>query len=177
MLGGGVAKRYADALYTLAVERNIVDQVELDLTTITKTLDEYPEMKRIIQNPVISAEVKKTQVQQLFGKVVAPIVMNFLQLLLDKHRETQIHAIKENFIQRADEARGRMKAHIETAFPIEEAELVSVEQQLGASCGKTIHLTSSVNPELIAGARVIIGDRVMDASVKGQLERFRETLK
>jgi F-type H+-transporting ATPase subunit delta len=177
MLGGGVAKRYADALYTLAVERDIVEQVEADLVTVTKTLEEYPEMARFLLNPVINAKVKKDQVRQLFGTVLSPIVVNFLQLLLDRHRENQLQAIKREYVRRVDEARERVKAHIETAYPLAETELVSVEQKLGASCGKTVQLTASVNPDLIAGARIRIGDRVLDASVKGQLDRFRESLK
>jgi F-type H+-transporting ATPase subunit delta len=177
MLGGGVARRYADALYTLAEERGLVEQVETELSTVTQTLEEYPDLARFLQNPVVNTEMKKDQVRRLFGEVISPVVLNLLFLLLDRHREKYLQAIKREYVRRVDEARGRIKAHLETAVPIAESEQVSVEQKLGATLGKTVQLTASVNPELLAGARIRIGDRVLDASVKGQLERFRESLK
>lgn len=177
MLDSRVAKRYAVALFSLAVERNLMEQVEADLQTVSKTLNEFPDMRRILQSPVVDKEAKKAQVRQVFGASVTPIVLNFLQLLLDRHRENQLEAIRQEYERQADEKRGRVKGHLETAVPVAEAEVAAVEKQLGAAIGKTVQLTASVNPELLAGVRVRMGDRVYDASVRGQLERFRESLR
>ncbi|WP_018132966.1 F0F1 ATP synthase subunit delta [Effusibacillus pohliae] len=177
MLGGAVAKRYADALFSIAREQNNIDGVEADLATILAALNEHPELKRILQHPAISPDVKKQQVAELFGEVVSNTVMNLFRLLLDRRREDQLANIYEQYTRLADEHRGRVKAHIETAVALSADDLKQLAEKLGAACGKQLDLTASVKPELIAGARLKVGDRVIDATVQGQLERFGQSLK
>jgi F-type H+-transporting ATPase subunit delta len=177
MLGGAVAKRYADALFSIAKDRNVIETVESDLQTVLTALDEHPQLKRILQHPAINADVKKQQVLEVFGQALSQVSLNFLQLLLDRRRENQLPFIFEEFVRLANDHRGQVKAHVETAVPMSEDELKVLGEKLGAACGKKLDLTSSVNSELIAGARLKVGDRVIDASVKGQLDRFSQNLK
>ncbi|MFC4769518.1 F0F1 ATP synthase subunit delta [Effusibacillus consociatus] len=177
MLGGVVAKRYADALFSIAKNQNLIDGVEADLSTILAVLNEHPQLRRILHHPAISTDVKKQQVIELFGKVVSATMLNFLQLLLDRRRENQLAGIYEEYTRLANEHRGQVKAHVETAVPMSDAELQDLGEKLGGACGKKLDITASVNPQLIAGARLKIGDRVIDASVQGQLDRFSRNLK
>jgi F-type H+-transporting ATPase subunit delta len=177
MLGGAVAKRYAEALFSIAQDQNNIQGIEADLSVIVTALEEYPDLKRILQHPAISPAVKKQQVAELFEKAVSATVLNFVRLLLDRRRENELPKIYEQFVQMADQARGQVKAHIETAFPLDETELKGLAEKLGAVCGKQLDVSSSVNEELIAGARLKVGDRVIDASVKGQLDRLQQNIK
>ncbi|GAX89607.1 F0F1 ATP synthase subunit delta [Effusibacillus lacus] len=177
MLGGAVAKRYADALFSIAKEQNVVDGMEADLSTVLAALHEYPELKRILQHPAISADVKKRQVNELFGKAISRTALNLLNLLLDRRREDHLEFIYEEYVRLANEHRGQVKAHVETAVPMSENDLNELGEKLGAACGKKLDITSSVNPELIAGVRLQVGGRVIDASIKGQLDRFSQNLK
>lgn len=177
MLGGAVAKRYADALFSIAKEQDIVDGVESDITLILAALNDHPQLRRILQHPAISVDVKKKQVGELFGKVVSNTAMNFFQLLLERRREKFLQGIYEEYVRLANEHRGQVKAHVETAVPMSESELKDLGEKLGAACGKQLDITASVNAELIGGALLKVGDRVIDASVKGQLDRFGQNLK
>lgn len=177
MLGGAAAKRYAEALFSLAQDQKNIDGVEADLSVILAALHEHPELKRILQHPAISAVEKKQQVTKLFGQAVSQTVLNFFHLLLDRRREDQLTGIYEQFVRMADQARGRVKVHVETAVSMSEPELKDLGEKLGAACGKQLDVTSSVNADLIAGARFKVGDRVIDASVKGQLDRLQQNLK
>ncbi|BCJ87722.1 F0F1 ATP synthase subunit delta [Effusibacillus dendaii] len=177
MIDGAVAKRYADALYSIAKEQNKLDEIKSELSLIVNALEEHPQLKRILQHPAISVEVKKKQTKEVFGQVVSGVVSNFLSLLLDRHRENQLAGIYKEYSRLVDEASGRIKAHIETAAQITETELEELNNRLTTQFGKKIDLTASVNSSLIAGARLTIGDRVIDASVQGKLAHFSETLK
>lgn len=177
MLGGAVAKRYAEALFSIAQDQNRIEEFEADLSVIVTALNEHPELKKFLQHPAISASVKKEQVAGLFEQAVSATVLNFVRLLLDRRRENELPKVHEQFVQMADQARGQVKAHIETAFPLNEIELKGLAEKLAAVCGKQLDITSSVNEELIAGARLKVGDRVIDASVKGQLDRLQQNIK
>lgn len=177
MLNGGVAKRYADALFSIAKEQDNVDGIEADLALILAALQEHPQLKRILQHPAISSDVKKKQVAELFGKALSDTTMNALRLLLDRRRENQLEGIYEEYKRLAYEHRGQLKAHVETAVPMSENDLKDLGEKLGAACGKKLDITASVNPDLIAGVRLKVGDRVIDASVKGQLALFKQNLK
>jgi F-type H+-transporting ATPase subunit delta len=177
MLGGAVAKRYADALFSIAKDQDAVDGVQADLSVVVAALNEHPELRHILQHPAISKDVKKKQVAELFAQSVSATVMNLLSLLLDRRRQDQLNRIYEEYVRLADQHRGQIKAHVETAVPLSDSELKEIGEKLGAACGKKLDITASVNAELIAGARLKIGDRVIDASVKGQLDRFSQNLK
>lgn len=177
MLVNAVAKRYANALFAVAQEQNNIDEIESDLAFVVSTLDGHPQFRRILQHPAISAAEKKKQVGELFGKAVSASVLNFLYLLLDRGRESELNGIYEQYVSLADSTRGRVKAHIETARSLPNDELKALEEKLGAQCGLKMELSSSVNEDLIAGARLKMGDRIIDASVKGQLDRFHQSFK
>lgn len=177
MIGGVVAKRYADALFSVAQERNAVEGVESELAAVTTALRENPQLVQMLQHPAVATSVKKQRVNELFGKAVSPIVLNFLNLLVDSRRQNELPAIYESYLERANETRGQAKAHVETAIALSEQQIQDLGEKLGAAFGRKLQLTTSVNPDLIAGARIQVGDRLVDASVKGRLEQFAQQLK
>lgn len=176
MLSGAVAKRYADALFSLASEQDKVLVVEKELSLVVTMLETHPEWKQIIMHPSIAVETKKEQIQQFFGDSVQPIVLNFVKILVDGRRQEYLQEIYKQFVHLADEANGRVQAHLETAVALSDEELEVVRAQVSQSCGLKLEMKTSVNPDLIGGAMLRIGDRLIDASVKGKLDRFRQQL-
>lgn len=171
-----VAKRYAEALYSVASERNQVDSVEQELASILEVFNSHPELMSILDHPSISIDAKKKQVAELFQGRVSDLVLNFLNLLFDRRRQDVIAEIGATYVELADAARGRIKAEVESAVQLSEEELNALKSKLGVN-GKQVEFATKVNPSLIGGLKVRIGDRVFDYSVTGQLERFRQTLK
>jgi F-type H+-transporting ATPase subunit delta len=115
-------------------------------------------------------------VTDLFGGRVSDTVLNFLKLLFDSRRQDAIIGIYNEFVRLVDHALGRAKATVESATPLTEDEVKTLQEQLGAN-GKQVEITTKVNPSLLGGLRVRVGDRVLDYSVATRLERFRTTLK
>jgi len=169
-----VAKRYAQALFEVANGKGSTDAVEQELKAFTTALKDNPKMVDLLNNPSIETGVKKQQVTSLLQGRVSDIVLNFIQLLIDRRRQDTIESIYTEYVRLADEARGQIKATVETAVPLSEEELSVLKSKLGDA--SKVELKATVNPSLIGGARVRVGDRVFDYTVAGQLERFRQTL-
>jgi F-type H+-transporting ATPase subunit delta len=176
MKNTAVAKRYAEALYSVASERGQADAVEQDLKGILEVLNSHPELVNILEHPGISIDAKKKQVAELFQGRVSDLVLNFLNLLFDRRRQDAIAEMYKEYVELANAARGRIKAEVESAVPLSEEELNELKSKLGAN-GKQVDVATKVNPALIGGLKVRVGDRVFDYTVSGQLERFRQTLK
>jgi F-type H+-transporting ATPase subunit delta len=176
MSNPAVAKRYAEALFDVANSQGQVDTVEQELAGVVDVLNQHPALNALLQAPSLSVEVKKQQVTELFGTRVSATVLNFLKLLFDRRRQEDIKGIYNEFVRLVDQARNRVKATVESATVLTEEELQTLTEKLGTG-GKQVKITTKVNPALIGGLRVRVGDRVFDYSVKTRLERFRATLK
>ncbi|ASS73853.1 hypothetical protein CIG75_01930 [Tumebacillus algifaecis] len=171
-----VAKRYAEALYSVASERSQADSVEQELAAILDVFHSHPELTNILEHPGISIDAKKKQVTELFKGRVSDLVLNFLNLLFDSRRQDVLDEVFATYVELANAVKGRIKGEVESAVPLSESELNTLKTKLGAD-GQQVEFTTKVNPELIGGLRVRIGDRVFDYSVTSQLNRFRQTLK
>ncbi|KEO83341.1 F0F1 ATP synthase subunit delta [Tumebacillus flagellatus] len=176
MKNATVAKRYAEALFDVAQQQGNAETVQAELAAVSDALKAHPELEQMLLHPAISTEVKKKQMNELFSGRVSAIVMNFLQLLLDKNRQEDLQGINEEFTRLVDQALGRVKVKVESAVPLSDEEISTLKNTLGAN-GKQIEVTATVNPALIGGAKVRVGDTVFDYTVAAQLERFRQTLK
>jgi F-type H+-transporting ATPase subunit delta len=176
MSNPAVAKRYAEALFDVANTQGQVDAVEKELAGVVGVLEAHPALNNLLLTPSLSVEVKKQQITDLFGGRVSDIVLNFLKLLFDSRRQDAIIGINTEFVRLVDKARNRVKATVESATPLTEEELQTLTEKLGTN-GQQVELTKKVNPSLIGGLKVRVGDRVFDYSVATRLERFRQTLK
>jgi F-type H+-transporting ATPase subunit delta len=171
-----VAKRYAEALFEVASAKGNAESAGQDLGLIANALQEHPQLMQILAHPSIPQTEKKQQLTTLFSGRVSDIVLNLVQLLVDRRRQDDIATIHTEYVRLADAAAGRVKATLETAVPLSEEELTALKNQLGKN-GQQVELTTKVNPALIGGARVRLGDRVFEYSVANQLDRFRQSLK
>ncbi|UOF91582.1 F0F1 ATP synthase subunit delta [Fodinisporobacter ferrooxydans] len=175
MLKGAVAKRYAKALYEVAREKQATERVATDMALVAKTVQESADLQKTLLNPTIPMTVKQQIIADVFQTSVHEVVINFLNVLVQRHREAYISVLAEEFNRLADAEKGRVQVHIESAIALSDSELSNVKEHLTGLQGKQVELITSVNPDLIGGVRLTIGDRVIDASVKTQLEKFRNT--
>ena len=105
------------------------------------------------------------------------LTLNFLNMIIDKRRETYIGLISEEYRDMADELRNITKAELTAAAPVSEADMKNLEQNLSAKTGKTVQLSLKVDPGLIGGLKIRIGDQIVDATVAKKLEMLKEQLK
>lgn len=175
-MSSGVAKRYARALFEVAKERGLIDQIETELKDIVAAVDQNLELNKILTHKQIARESKEQLLKDLFGAHVAAETINFLNVLIENGREIELGEIAAAYVAMANEVRGIADAIVTTAKPLGEDEVNELAEQFGKQVNKTLRVQTVVDPAIIGGVVVRIGDRLYDGSIKRKLEQFAHQL-
>jgi F-type H+-transporting ATPase subunit delta len=171
-----VARRYATALMSLAEELKVVDRLAKDMEMVGLTLQGSRELRLFLASPVVSRIRKKKIIKELFGAAVAAPTLAFINLLIDKQREAQLEEIVGQFAALRDERQGIIGATVSSAVDLTAAQQQEITKRLEHYTRKNIRLRLIRDAGIRGGIVVRIGDTVLDASVRRQLERLRECL-
>jgi len=171
-----VAKRYARALFEVAKDKGIISQVEEELKSVASAIRDNADLQKFLNHPNIGASVKTDLLKQIFeGKVSEP-VWNTLLVLIDKGRQSIVSAMVGDYVKIANEALGHASATVYAAFVLTEAQQAEIASHFSKVTGKTIRVTTVVEPKLLGGIQVRIGDRLYDGSLAGKLDRLAKAL-
>lgn len=176
MLLKAVAVRYADALYSLADKAGGLSAIEADLELAAKTVESHVGLSHALMAPTVADTVKRSILTQIFENKVSDTVLRFLYVLVDKGREEYLGLILQAFRDRLRADRGEVEAHVRSAKKLTAELRKSLEKSLEAFAGKKVKLTEAVEPELVAGMVIVVGDRVIDTSFRHQLSEIQEKL-
>ena len=171
-----ITRRYARALYEIAVRRDELSRVADDVELISQTLHDSHELSRALANAQVPIDRKKAILTDLLGQRVAPLTLQFCHLVADKRRIEILSGLHKEFRTLSDAAAGIVRARAETAVPLTQLQETKLVQQLSTLTGKTVLLGSSVDPSLLGGVIVWVGDRVIDGSVRGYLKSVETRL-
>lgn len=178
MAEGSLARRYANALLGLGQESGQVDAYAADLAAFAEALDASDGLLRtVLNNPGLSVIERSNVLQAVLAKMaLAPMVNNFLNLLVDKSRLVIFDQIQVAYQEMADEIVGRVRATVTTASALHDAEAAQITQVLSKAMQSTVVVDYQVDPELIGGIVARVGDTVFDASIRSRLQDMREIL-
>ena len=168
------AKRYAQAVFAIAREQDSYDQWLADLSALAQLAGD-PGFKLIMESPRIPLD-KKAEVLQERLPAIAPLAMKLAQLLIVKRRVEIIPGLLETYRGMLDARRGIEHVRAITAVPLEQAEQEALVKQIGERIGKEIVLTTEVDPSIIGGMILRIGDKLVEGSARGRLESLRRRL-
>ena len=171
-----VARRYARALYEEAQQGGTLEAVDADMQAVRESLDASRELEGLFKSPVVSREKKEAIVERLFAGKVSALVVRFMRLLIEKQREELLPTVIRAYTDLRDERQGVVEARVKTAMPLGEAEAAALRAALEARTGKQVRLRAEVDPALLGGVVVRIGDQVIDGSARHQLDQLRERL-
>lgn len=176
MSKGIVAKRYAVALFQLAKEQNVIDQIENELLVVKEVFTMNQELINVFNHPKVTNEAKKSIIKEAFSGLSQQVV-NTLYLLVDRHRVDVVTEIVDYFVQSANEARGTEDAIVYSVRPLSDSELSAISASFAKKIGKTsLRLQNVVDSKLIGGVKLRIGNRIYDGSISGKLERIERQL-
>ncbi|MEM7454447.1 MAG: ATP synthase F1 subunit delta [Planctomycetota bacterium] len=164
---------YARALMGVGQKNGSVDQIVDELTAVVSVVNELPKFKATLESPRVPAENKVRMIDSAFGSKVSKDVLNFLKVVANKGRFDCLAAIGATAIKLHDEMAGRVEATLTTASPVEDSVRDQVAKKLSGVLGKTVNLRSVVDPEIIGGMVVRVGDTVYDGSVVNRLQQVR----
>jgi F-type H+-transporting ATPase subunit delta len=178
MIVGSVARRYAKALFDLAVERGKVEAWSQSLQSLKQAVDASQELRDILVNPIYTRDQRRA----IGAKLVAGLALeqepaNFLYLLGDRNRLGYLDAIVDTFGALADQKLGRLRASVTSAAPLEGGAAQAIADKLARATRAQIILERAVDPELLGGVVARVGNLTYDGSIRTQLEDLRKTLK
>ncbi len=171
-----VARRYAQALYQQAEASGQTDAVEADVALLAETFSGSRELAAAVASPVVPREKKQAVLERVFGERLSPTTASFLRLLLDKGREDIVADVADAYRALGDERTGTVEAVVRAAKPLTADETDRLQAALAARTGKTVRLRIQLEPALIGGLVVQVGDVVYDRSVRHQLAQLRDGL-
>ncbi len=169
------ARRYAEAAFQIAMRDGTVEvwRSELDLAG---AVVEDPTVARVLANPAVALESRDAMVDSAIGPIISGPVLNLVKLMLRRGRIDQLPRVSAEF-RRLDNARqGIVPATATTAAPLSQDEVRALVGRLEQMTGGRIELALQVDPSLLGGLVVRVGDRLIDGSVRGRLERLRNQL-
>ncbi|HEV3152476.1 MAG TPA: ATP synthase F1 subunit delta [Candidatus Baltobacteraceae bacterium] len=171
-----VARRYASAVFGLAQDARAVDVVGRDLRAIAEAIDEDATTKGFFLSPVIDRKEKERVLAAAFTGKAHEIALHTLLLLVRKRREALLNEILRQYAALELQARGAEPLSITTARELTGQELRALVDRLQKLYGKTFEVSQHVDPSLIGGVRITMGDRRIDGSIEGRLEELARTL-
>ena len=169
-----VARRYAEGVLQLAREENSIDLWRQELAKLDELLSDEV-LVAAFQNPAVGPQ-RRLELAKVLAPELRPQTENFLRLLVEHQRTRDMPAIREAFDQMADEVAGIVHAVFTTAIALAKDDEQRYWQALERRLGRKVELTFGVDPGLMGGATIRIGDRLIDGSVRTQLDRLRQEL-
>ncbi len=171
-----LARVYAASILELAEAAGKADAVRDELIALAKVIAEHPELGDVLSSPTVDKSARRRVIEKLFRGKSSDLVVDALQVLNNKERLGLVHAVAESYHLLHKDLRGRVEVEVTTAVPLTNAHRKGLRELATSKTGKEADLIESVDPSLLGGIVMRIGDEKLDMSVAMQLERIGESL-
>jgi F-type H+-transporting ATPase subunit delta len=171
----GAGRRYAEAAFQLAASDAQVDAWQRDLV-LAAGLARDERVSRAVDSPAVPFSERRKAVEQLLGKHVSPQALNLALLLAQRGRFSILPDVSAEYDALVRKSRGIVAATVTTPTPLTDKELAQVTARVEKLAGAKVELTTATDPKLLGGLTIRIGDKLIDASVLGRLQRLRGRL-
>jgi F-type H+-transporting ATPase subunit delta len=168
-----IAEVYARSLFEVARERDVLDDVHEQLGQFAQALQENREMAIFLFSPHFSAQEKKDGLRRTLSDVDETF-MNFLEALIERHRMPATFRIREDFERLWDEERKLLPVSVTTAVELDDGTVQSIGRRIGEQSGRRVELSSHVDPDILGGIVLRVGNLVLDASIRHRLDQLRK---
>ena len=175
---GGLALRYATAVFELAAEERATDRLAADLASLKGLLQASPDLSRLVRSPLFSREEQAKGMAAVLAKAGAgPLARKLVLLLAQKRRLFALSNVIRAFESLLAKQRGEIAAQVTSARPLSNAEADELKHLLKSRLGREPRLELSVDPSLLGGLRLKLGSRMIDSSLRTKLEGLRAAMK
>ncbi len=171
-----VAERYAEALFDLAREKNLLERTEEDAHFVRSLLAKHPELYRYLQLPDVTIERKQESMDRILRESVAHPMAGLIRLMIQKARIPYLDAVLERYLELLMAYRKQIRVQITSAAPLSGEESARILRALETALQKKVLPETQVDPSLIGGLIVRVGDVVYDNSIRSSMERLTRHL-
>jgi F-type H+-transporting ATPase subunit delta len=174
-MAGAAAKRYARAIFELAREESQLEEWARRIDAVRDVLS-VPEVDAALSNPSISLQERQEAIASLLERPAGPEGVNLGKLLVGAGRLEEVKGIEEEYNRLVDEAAGRVSATATTAVELSSEDYEGLTAGLSRQLGREVRLTAAVDPAVLGGLVLRLGDHVIDASLATRLQQLRRQL-
>lgn len=167
-----VASRYAKSLIDLTTEQSDLDKIKGEVEQFIEVLRANTELQAVLRNPIIKQDKKLNILKGVFESKIDPLLITFFSLMVRKGRGGILPATANEFIRQYNEVKGIVHATVTSATKLSEANKAALIAQLEKEINADIVLKNTVDPSLIGGFVVNVGDRQIDTSISGKLNKL-----
>jgi F-type H+-transporting ATPase subunit delta len=168
-----IAQVYARALFDAAKEKGELDEIREDLATFADAVDGSRELQVFLFSPYLSSDEKKDGLRRAVQDARENF-MNFLELLVENHRMPAIFRIRRRYDELWEHENHLLPVEITSAVELDEATVQQIGNTIGDQTGEQIELSSRVDPDILGGIIVRVGNSILDASIRNRLEQLRK---
>ncbi len=169
------AKRYAKALFTVAKEKGALEETGKQLDAVAASIEGHADIRAFFGHPNIETDVKIRALENAVGGQLAEHVINTLKLLIVRGRGNTVPDVAAAFRSISDESLGRAHANVTSAFALTPEQQEEIARKFSALTGKTVTVELAVDPSLLGGIRVRIGDTLYDSSLATKLAEIEKS--
>ena len=167
-----IAAVYARSLFEVAKDQDKLDVVRDQLGEFADALNETRELQVFFFSPYFSTQEKEDGLERAVADA-DPVVLNFLKLLIEKHRMPVIFRVRADFERMWEEENKLLPVEITSAVALDEQTVKGIGDRIGQETGQRVELTARVAPEILGGVVLRVGNQILDASIRNRLERLR----
>ena len=176
MIEGVAAKRYAKALFEITKDSELLEKVEADLRQIVQVVYSDDEIRNFLNHPQITREVKKEVINAGFSNDISQITKNFLFQLIDNNRQDTLEGILSEYVEMANNYRGIIEVEALSISALNDQDKEKITKSLTERFNKQIRLKNIVDPSIIGGLIIRVGDKVYDGSIETKLKVMKRSL-
>jgi len=169
------ARRYAEAAFQVALAENELDRWGADLAVAAEILGR-PDVEPVVHSPAVPVAQRQAVVAALLESRIRPGALRLVQLMVGRGRSHMLPRVSEDYTRQLNAHRGVVMATVTSAVPLTHDETAAIRSRVEAMAGASVDLREAVDPGLIGGLTIQVGDRLLDASIRGRLERLRDQL-
>jgi F-type H+-transporting ATPase subunit delta len=168
-----ISEVYARALFEAAKENGVLDRVHDELGQFAEALDKDRNLQVFLFSPYFSSEEKKDGVRRIVTDADERLV-NFLELLAERHRMPALFRIRRSFDEMWSEENRLLPVTVTSAVELDQRLVEDIGRRIGEQTGRRVQLSSSVDPDVLGGLKLQVGNMVLDATVRNRLEQLRK---
>ena len=176
MIESQVARRYATALFRTAKRIDQTDRILDDLKAIADLLRKDPNLKNFLEAPQILDQYKRELFTTAFKDIISEALFSFLVVVLNKHRIEYLLAMAKDYERLVKEDQGILQARVTTTRALDPVFKNRLKEELEKTTGKRIEMILKIDPQIIGGIIVILGNKIIDRSIRHQLDELKEEM-
>ncbi len=171
-----MVRGYAAALFEVATAEGVLDQVEDELFRFARTVQQESKLREALQDIALPPELRAKVVGELLGKKTSPHTVNLVQFVIAAGKVRQLSSIVDAFVEKAAAERAKAVAEVRSAVPLGEEQRTQLRDAIQRATGREVELKVLVDPAVVGGLLVRVGDQVFDGTIRHRLQLAKEQL-